>query len=50
MKRETHAARLPITTIVARRSCAICIALREFQNDLVKHLSSDDCKCSTAAK
>ena len=51
MKREIHAARLPITTIVARSSCAICVALREFQNDLVKHLGPDDCNhfCNTHA-
>jgi hypothetical protein len=44
MKREVHPARLPITTIVARTSCPICAALREFQNDLVKHLMPDDCR------
>jgi hypothetical protein len=51
MKRETHAARTPITAIVARSSCAICVALREFQNDLVKHLSLNDCAhfCNTHA-
>jgi hypothetical protein len=51
MKREAHVARLPITTIAARSSCAICVALREFQSDLVKHLQPDDCKhfCNTHA-
>jgi hypothetical protein len=51
MKRETHSARLPITSIVARGSCPVCAALREFQNDLVKNLKPDDCKqfCNTHA-
>lgn len=51
MKREAPAARLPITTIVARNSCPICVALREFHNDLVKHLEPDDCGtfCNTHA-
>jgi hypothetical protein len=51
MKRETRAARLSITTIVTRSSCAICVALREFQNDVVKHLAPDDCErfCNTHA-
>jgi hypothetical protein len=51
MKREADAARTPITAIVARSSCSICVALREFQNDLVKHLSSNDCVffCNTHA-
>ena len=51
MKRETHAARVPITTIVARSSCPICVALREFQNDLVKHLTPEECQrfCNTHA-
>lgn len=44
MKPEAHAARLPITTIVARTSCPICAALREFQNDLVKNLAAEDCR------
>jgi hypothetical protein len=44
MKKEMHAARTPIGTIVARGSCAICLALREFQTDLVKNLKPDDCK------
>jgi hypothetical protein len=51
MKREIHAPRLPITSIVARSSCPICTALREFQNDLLKHLTPDDCErfCNTHA-
>ena len=51
MKRETHSAKLPITSIVARNSCPICSALREFQNDLVKRLEPDECKhfCNTHA-
>jgi len=44
MNSETHAARLPITTIVARTSCPICAALKEFQNDLVKHLGPEECR------
>lgn len=51
MKRETHAARVPITTIVARSSCPICVALREFQTDLIKHLAPEECQrfCNTHA-
>jgi len=44
MKRESHIARLPITSIVARSSCPICTALREFQNNLIKHLAPEDCR------
>lgn len=51
MKKEIHAARVPIATIVARGSCAVCLALREFQTDLVKNLKPDECKrfCNTHA-
>ena len=44
MKREPHIAKLPITTIVARSSCPICTALREFQSNLIKHLAPEDCR------
>jgi hypothetical protein len=44
MKPKTDAARLPITTIVARTSCPICTALREFQNDVVKDLAPEECR------
>ncbi len=43
MKRETHAARVPISTMVARSSCPICVALRDFQNELLKTLESEHC-------
>lgn len=51
MKQETAAVRVPITTIVARSSCPICVALREFQTDLIMHLAPDDCQrfCNTHA-
>jgi hypothetical protein len=51
MKQQTAAVRVPITTLVARSSCPICVALREFQTDLIKHLAPDDCQrfCNTHA-
>lgn len=49
MKQEAHAARLSITSIATRNACPVCIALREFQNDLVKHLKPEECQrfCNT---
>lgn len=51
MKRQSHIEKLPITTIVARSSCPICTALREFQNVLIRRLAPDDCRrfCNTHA-
>jgi hypothetical protein len=51
MKPEAESARLPITAIVARNACPICVALRECQNDLIKHLNPNHCErlCNTHA-
>ncbi|MGB6877331.1 MAG: hypothetical protein WBD87_14995 [Candidatus Acidiferrales bacterium] len=44
MKREAHAPKLSITSIATRNACPICLALREFQTDLVKHLKPEGCQ------
>ncbi len=49
MKQEAHAPRLSITSIATRNACTVCLALREFQTDLLKHLQPDECRrfCNT---
>jgi hypothetical protein len=49
MTQEAHATRLSITSIATRHACPVCVALREFQNDLLKHLKPEDCQrfCNT---
>lgn len=51
MKPETDPVRAPITTMVARTSCPICVALREFQNTWAKHMRPKECRefCNTHA-
>jgi hypothetical protein len=51
MKTGTNTAKLPITSIVARGSCPICTALREFQTDMLKKLLPTGCArlCNTHA-
>ncbi len=43
MRQRETASRPPITSIATRTACAVCTALREFQNHLLKHLSPDEC-------
>jgi hypothetical protein len=49
MNREANASRLSITSIASRTVCPVCAALREFQNDLLKHLGPNECRrfCNT---
>jgi len=49
MKYRAHASKLSITSIATRNSCSVCVALREFQNDLLKHLVPQECRrfCNT---
>ena len=49
MKRDEHSSRLSITSIATRTACPVCAALKEFQNDLLKHLAPNDCRrfCNT---
>jgi hypothetical protein len=49
MKQQTQAPRLSITSIATRNSCPVCVALREFQNDLLKHIVPQECRrfCNT---
>jgi hypothetical protein len=49
MKQEAHAPKLPITSIATRNACPVCVALREFQNDLLKNLKPEECQrfCNT---
>lgn len=44
MKQEAHAAKLSITSIATRNACPVCIALREFQSDLLRHLKPEECE------
>jgi hypothetical protein len=43
MKIGSSAARLPISNIVAKGTCPICAALKEFQNDFAKNLRAREC-------
>jgi hypothetical protein len=43
MKTGSSAARLPISNIVAKGSCPICAALKEFQNYFAKNLRATEC-------
>ena len=43
MKIGSPAIRLPISSIVAKGTCPICAALKEFQNDFAKTLSVYEC-------
>jgi hypothetical protein len=49
MKHEVHTTKLSITSIAARNACPVCVALREFQNELLKHLRPEECHrfCNT---
>ncbi len=49
MKQEAHAPKTSITSIATRNACPICLALREFQGELLKHLKPDECQrfCNT---
>ena len=49
MKRDENASRLSITSIATRTVCPLCAALKEFQNDLLKHLRPNECQqfCNT---
>jgi hypothetical protein len=44
MKQTDHASKFPITSIATRTSCALCAALKDFQNDLLKHLTPGECQ------
>jgi hypothetical protein len=43
MRQSADAPKLPISSIATRTACALCAALKDFQNDLLKHLSPSDC-------
>jgi len=43
VRQETGASRVPISGLATRTACAVCVALRDFQNELCKHLSPDQC-------
>jgi len=43
MKIGSPAIRLPISSIVAKETCPICAALKEFQNHLAKNLRAHEC-------
>lgn len=43
MSPENAASRLPIAQIVAKGSCPICAALKEFQTNLLKGLRTNEC-------
>src|ERR1700733_5133933 len=43
MKIGSSAARLPISNIVAKGTCPICAALKEFQNYFAKNLRASEC-------
>ncbi len=43
MRQRAAASRLPITSIATRTACALCAALKDFQNDLLKHLPPSEC-------
>lgn len=45
MRQQANASKLPITSIATRNACAVCTALKEFQNDLLKHLGPGECRC-----
>jgi len=45
MKIGSSATRLPISNIVAKGTCPICAALREFQNYFAKNLRASECVC-----
>jgi len=49
MKQEAPAPRLSITSIASRNACPVCVAMREFQTDLLKRLKPADCQqfCNT---
>lgn len=49
MKQEASVPKRSITSIATRNTCAICVALREFQGDLLKSLRPDQCRnfCNT---
>jgi hypothetical protein len=43
MKQSANAPKVPITSIATRTACALCAALKDFQNDLLKHLTPSEC-------
>jgi hypothetical protein len=49
MTHEAHATKLSITSIATRHACSVCVALREFQSDLLKRLKPEECQrfCNT---
>jgi len=49
MRQEAHGAKLSITSIATRNACPVCVAMREFQGDLLKHLKPEECQrfCNT---
>jgi hypothetical protein len=44
MKQADNASKVPITNIATRTACALCAALKDFQNDLLKHLTPGECR------
>lgn len=49
MKQEAHETKLSITSMATRNSCSVCLALREYQNNLLKRLKPEECRrfCNT---
>lgn len=49
MTQEANPPKLSITSIATRTACPVCVALKEFQNDLLKHFRPEQCRhfCNT---
>jgi len=43
MRREANSAKFPISSFATRTACVVCAALKDFQSDLLKHLSPNEC-------
>ncbi|MGA9883458.1 MAG: hypothetical protein WBQ34_07050 [Candidatus Acidiferrales bacterium] len=43
MKQTANASKAPIASIATRTACALCAASKDFQNDLLKHLTPSEC-------
>jgi len=44
MRQSADAPKVPISSNAARTACVLCAALKDFQNDLLKHLSPNECQ------
>ncbi len=43
MTQEARVSKVPISGLATRTACVVCVALRDFQNDLCKHLNPEEC-------